>query len=70
MVGTSRGIATSLGSYLVSGLSASVVKNVSVAGGGDAAPGKTLVYTITVSLNGTGTAGNLVVTDPLPAELS
>lgn len=70
VVGTSQGMATSLGSYLVSGLSTRVVKTVSVTGGGDAAPGKTLVYTITVTLNGAGTAGDLVVTDPLPPELS
>jgi uncharacterized repeat protein (TIGR01451 family) len=70
VVGPSQGMVTSLGSHLVSGLAASVVKTASVAGGGDAAPGKTLVYTLTVSLSGTGTAGNLVVTDPLPAELT
>jgi uncharacterized repeat protein (TIGR01451 family) len=70
VVGPSRGMVASLGSHLVSGLAASVVKTASVAGGGKAAPGKTLVYSITVSLSGTGTAGNLVVTDPLPAELT
>lgn len=70
VVGPGQGMVTSLGSYLVSGLAASVVKTASVAGGGDAAPGKTLIYSITVSLSGTGTAGNLVVTDPLPAELT
>jgi uncharacterized repeat protein (TIGR01451 family) len=70
VVGPSQGMAISLGSHLVSGLAARVVKTASVAGGGDAAPGKTLVYTLTVSLSGTGTAGNLVVTDPLPAELT
>lgn len=70
VVGQSRAMATANGTYLVSGLSASVVKTASIAGGGDAAPGKTLVYAITVSLSGTGTAGNLVITDPLPAELT
>lgn len=70
VVGAGQGMATSLGGYLVSGLTTSVVKSVSVAGGGEAAPGKTLVYTITVSLSGTGTAGNLAVADPLPAELA
>lgn len=70
VVGSGQAMAASLGSYVVSGLSASVVKTASVIGGGNAAPGKTLVYTITVSLAGTGTAGNLVVSDPLPAELT
>jgi uncharacterized repeat protein (TIGR01451 family) len=70
VVGPSQGMATARGSYLVSGLAASVVKTASVAGGGEAARGKTLIYSITVSLSGTGIATGLVVTDPLPAELT
>lgn len=74
VVGLTQAQASANGIYMVSGLSLSVVKTVVVDGGGDAAtttaPGKTLIYTITVTLTGTGTANNLIIIDPLPAELT
>ncbi len=74
VVGLTQAQASATGTYIVSGLALSVVKTVAVDGGGnvltDTASGKTLTYTITVTLTGTGTASNLVITDPLPAELT
>lgn len=74
VVGLTQAQASANGIYIVSGLALSVVKTVVVDGGGDAAtttaPGKTLIYTITVTLTGTGIASNLVITDPLPVELT
>ncbi len=70
VVGSTRGQAAANGTYIVSGLAVDIAKIASVVGGGEAASGKTLVYTITVSVTGTGTAVNLVINDPLPAELS
>lgn len=70
VVGQTQAQASANGIYIVSGLALSVVKTVAVDGGGDAAPGKTLTYTITVTLTGTGIANNLMIADPLPAELT
>lgn len=70
IVGLTRAQAIANGVYKVGGLSLNVVKTVSVPGGGDPAPGTILVYTITVTLTGTGAANNLLITDPLPPELS
>ena len=70
VVGQTRAQASANGTYIVSGLALSVAKTVAVDGGGDPAPGKTLIYTITVALTGTGIANNLAITDPLPAELA
>lgn len=70
VVGQTRAQASANGIYIVSGLALRVVKTVVVDGGGDPASGKTLTYTITVTLIGTGTASNLLITDPLPVELT
>jgi uncharacterized repeat protein (TIGR01451 family) len=70
VVGLTQARSSANGIHIVSGLALNVLKTVAVDGGGDAAPGKTLTYTITVMLTGTGTAGNLLVTDPVPAELT
>lgn len=70
LVGLSQAQATATGAYIVSGLTVTLAKTVSVAGGGDAAPGKTLTYTLTVNVTGSGTADNLIISDPMPAELT
>lgn len=70
VVGQTQAQASANGIYVVSGLALSVVKTVVVDAGGEPASGKTLTYTITVALVGSGTASNLVIDDPLPAELT
>lgn len=70
VVGNSRAQATADGIYIVSGLAVNLVKTASVLEGGDAAAGKTLVYTITASFVGSGTASNFVIVDPLPPQLT
>ena len=70
VVGLTQAQATANCGYIVSGLTVNITKTASVVGGGDAAPGKTLAYTITVKVDGNGTASNLVISDPLPAELT
>lgn len=70
VVGQTQAQASADGTYIVSGLALSLVKTVTVDGGGDPASGKTLSYTITVTLTGSGTANNLIITDPLPPELT
>lgn len=70
VVGNSRAQATADGIYIVSGLSVNLVKTVSVLEGGDAAAGKTLIYTITANFVGSGTATNFVIVDPLPPQLT
>lgn len=64
------GTSEMIGSYLVSDLFVSTVKSAVVSdlgGGSVAAPGSTIVYTLLVTANGTGTIENLVITDALPA---
>jgi len=70
IVGNTRAQATREGSYIVSGLTLKLTKTVEVLGGGEAAPGKTLRYTLLVELAGAGVVKDLVITDPLPAELT
>jgi uncharacterized repeat protein (TIGR01451 family) len=72
VVGT--GQANREGTYIVSGLTVSVAKTVvSIAdsrGGASFEPGATITYRVVVTLSGSGTAANLAVNDPLPAELN
>ncbi len=62
------------GTYIVSGLSVSVAKTVvsivDSRGGASFEPGARITYRVVVTLSGSGTAANLAVNDPLPAELS
>jgi len=64
------GTSQTIGSYLVSDLFVSTVKSAVVSdlgGGSTPAPGATIVYTLLITANGTGTIDNLVITDALPA---
>jgi uncharacterized repeat protein (TIGR01451 family) len=72
VVGTNSAQASSTGSYLTSGLGVSVNKSVlSVLdpnGGSVVMPGSILTYQLLVTLSGSGTASNLDISDPIPAE--
>ena len=74
IVGVSQGGAQNNGSYVISGLTVGVAKTVASIvdqrGGNSFEPGSTVTYRIVVTLNGSGSAANLAVNDPLPAELS
>jgi uncharacterized repeat protein (TIGR01451 family) len=77
VVGTSQAQQTQAGAYIVSGVTVAIAKTVCVQNGAscdavsnNVSTGSTLVYTITVTLSGTGTANNLKVDDPLPTELT
>ena len=71
VVGASRGQASAAGSYIVSGISLSLVKTVvavrDVLGGGLVMPGSVLTYRVVLSLTGAGIAENFSFSDPLPA---
>jgi len=69
VIGAGGGVSAALGGYLVTDLAVSIVKSavVSDLGGGSVpAPGSTITYTLQVSVAGSGTVANLVITDPLP----
>lgn len=69
IVGTSGGVATGLGEYLVSDVMINVVKAQAVAdpfGGVEPVPGATITYTMTVEVVGTGTATASVLNDAIP----
>jgi len=74
VVGGSQAQASRDGTYLVSGLAVSVAKTVvsivDPRGGNSFEPGATITYRILVTISGAGTAANLSVNDPLPAELN
>ena len=74
VVGITQARAQSTGSYLVSGMSVVVAKSVlsvlDPRGGTDLMPGAILTYRIQVTLSGAGTADNLVISDPLPVEVT
>ena len=70
----SDGIHSTLGAYLVNGVNVAVTKTVPVVldptgttPNGVLMPGSVMTYQIAVALTGSGTASNLVITDPLPA---
>ena len=70
IVGSTGGIADSTGTYLVHEVALAYVKSAAVtAPGGGTQPvsGATVTYTLTVTPSGSATAGNVVVTDPVPA---
>ena len=69
VIGAGGGMSTALGGYLVTSLAVSVAKTAVVSGpggSGTAVPGSTITYTLQVSVSGTGTVANLVITDLLP----
>jgi uncharacterized repeat protein (TIGR01451 family) len=72
VVGTNGAQASSTGSYLTGGLGVSVAKSVlnvlDPNGGSVVMPGSILTYQLLVTLSGSGTASNLDITDPIPAE--
>jgi len=72
VVGTSQAQASSTGSYLVGVVTLSILKTVvsvlDPRGGTNIETGSVLTYRITVTLSGTGSVNNLIITDPLPAE--
>jgi uncharacterized repeat protein (TIGR01451 family) len=73
VIGASGGKSTALGGYLVTDLAVSIVKSATIAdlgGGATPSPGATITYTLKVSVAGTGTVANLVITDPLPPSTS
>jgi uncharacterized repeat protein (TIGR01451 family) len=74
VVGAGGAQGRALGSYLVSGVNASLAKSVVAvvdpSGGDRIMTGSVLTYRLVVSFGGTGVADNVVVKDPLPATLS
>ena len=74
VVGSSSAQASANGSYLTNGLGLAVNKTVANVldpnGTAVLMPKAVLTYQIAVVLTGTGTATNLVITDPLPAEVT
>jgi fimbrial isopeptide formation D2 family protein len=72
--GSSRGQANSTGSYLASGMSLTLAKSVSAVqdpvGGSVLMPGSTVTYQLLATLNGSGAANALVITDPLPVAVT
>lgn len=71
VVGSTRAQAETTGSYIASGLGVMVHKTVinilDPNGTAVLMPGAVITYQISVTLSGTGTATNLLITDPLPA---
>jgi len=71
-VGGARSAAT--GTYLVSVVAVGIAKSVAAVsdqqGGNRVMSGSVLTYRITVTASGTGSVSNVVVTDPLPADLA
>ena len=69
VAGTSGGLDADRGTYVISDTLVSVVKSAAVDdgfGGSRAAPGSTITYSLDVTVAGTQTAGNVVITDPIP----
>lgn len=74
VVGLNNAQVSATGSYITSGLglvvNKSVVSILDPNGSAVSMPSAVLTYQINAVLSGTGTATNLVITDPLPAELT
>jgi uncharacterized repeat protein (TIGR01451 family) len=72
VVGASQAQASRAGSYLVGIVALSIQKTVVSAldprAGSNVESGSVLTYRITVTLSGTGSVNNLIITDPLPAQ--
>jgi uncharacterized repeat protein (TIGR01451 family) len=74
LVGSTSAQATRTGSYIVSGISVALAKTIASVvdprGGSNLEPGSIVTYQIVVTVSGSGTAGNLTISDPLPAEFT
>jgi uncharacterized repeat protein (TIGR01451 family) len=74
VVGSSRAQAGSTGSYIASGvgfvLNKTVLKVVDPQGTAVVMPGAVLTYQLVATLNGVGSISNLLINDPLPANLT
>lgn len=74
VVGASRGVSTTNGSYIFSGLALAVVKTITGVvdpnGGVLVMPGAVLTYRVVLTLSGFGVAENLNFSDPLPVNTS
>ncbi|MCB1615506.1 MAG: hypothetical protein KDI30_05780 [Pseudomonadales bacterium] len=71
--GNSGGDDADTGTYIISGVVVTLTKSAVVTdpfGGSEPVPGATIAYTIRVSVTGSGTAANLVIADPIPANTS
>lgn len=71
VIGSSGGVAASVGEYLVADVAVTIQKAVTVSdpfGGSEVVPGATLTYTITVEVSNAGTATASAVTDPVPTD--
>lgn len=69
VIGLGGGTGAGLGSYQVNDLAVNVVKSAVVSdlgGGSTPVPGSTITYALVVTVVGTGSVANLVITDPLP----
>jgi len=69
IVGATGGLANSTGIYQVHQIALAYAKSATVSapgGGSQPVPGATITYTLTVAPSGSATAGNVVVTDPVP----
>jgi uncharacterized repeat protein (TIGR01451 family) len=70
VIGSTGGEDTDTGIYVISTVIVSVVKNAVIndpLGGSSPIPGSVITYTIVVTVTGTGTASNLIITDDVPA---
>lgn len=71
VVGVPLAQAAATGGYRVNGLAVAVAKTLlNPTNPAALTPGATLTYQLTLTLTGTGTATNLVLSDPLPAEIT
>lgn len=74
VAGSSRGQAQAIGSYIASGLGLVLTKGVDAvldpAGGNVLMAGSIVTYRLQANLTGSGSALGLVITDPLPTELT
>jgi uncharacterized repeat protein (TIGR01451 family) len=70
MIGASGGRAADVGTYIVSSVTVGLAKSATVLdpyGGSVPMPGAVIQYALVVSVSGTGTAEDLTITDPIPA---
>lgn len=70
VTGATQGLASSIGSYVVSGVRVTVTKTIiSPINSTNLTPGTEIQYRIVVNIIGTGIAQNLVINDQMPAEV-
>ena len=71
VVGSSGGDDDDLGTYVVSSASVSVMKSVNItdpSGGSEPVPAAVVTYSLAVTVTGSGTALNVIITDMLPVD--